>query len=194
MAHENAFIARLLTTLPAATRSGGPDAGGMKAGRAAPDGRPVMFAMPGFVGAASYGHTEFFEQCDAVVMGRTAFEPTLESPSWPWPGKGVFVLTSRPLPTTTPGDVVVSQGGPAGLVDQLRSAGLDGDVQLLGGPQTVHAFLELGAVDRLEIIVLPVLLGTGLPFSGPGAGPIHMRLQGQQAFPEGAVELDYLSA
>ncbi len=31
-------------------------------------------------------------------MGRTAFDPAVDNPSWPWPGLDVHVLTSRPLP------------------------------------------------------------------------------------------------
>lgn len=32
-----------------------------------------------------------------------------------------------------------------------------------GGSRTIRAFMEVGALDRLGIIVLPILLGAGLP-------------------------------
>jgi len=41
----------------------------------------------------------------------------------------VFVLTSQPLPEA-PATVVTSEGGPAGMVDQLRNRGSDRDAHL----------------------------------------------------------------
>jgi dihydrofolate reductase len=177
---------------------------------ATPDGLPALLAMPGFVPGVSHGHPEFIEGCDAVVMGRSTFLPALGAPSWPWPGKQVYVLTSRPLPAATPADVVAADGGPAGLVEQLRSRGSDGDVHLVGGPRTIRAFHELGALDRLEIVVLPILLGAGIPLSPQGTQPapspqgtqpapspqgtqlVSLRLlRADRTFPDGSVELVY---
>lgn len=62
---------------------------------------------------------------------------------------------------------------------------------LLGGPRTIQAFRALGAIDRFELIVLPILLGDGLLLFPPGGSPLPLRLLGQRAFPDGAVELDY---
>jgi dihydrofolate reductase len=160
---------------------------------ATPDGLPALLAMPGFVPGESHGHPEFIEGCDAVVMGRSTFLPALGAPSWPWPGKQVYVLTSHPLPAGTPAGVIVAQGGPAGLASQLRSRGSDGDVHLVGGPQTIRAFQELGALDRLDILVLPILLGGGIPLSPHGAPPVSMRLlRADRTFPDGTAELVYM--
>jgi dihydrofolate reductase len=88
--------------------------------------------------------------------------------------------------------VVVAEGGPAGLVSQLRSRGSDGDVHLVGGPRTIRAFCELDALDRLEIVVLPILLGDGVPLSAPGAPQLRLRLlRGDRIFPDGSVEHVY---
>src|SRR6266702_1251124 len=145
---------------------------------ATPEGMPALVAMPGFTPGVSHGYPEFIENVDAVVMGRSTFLPALGAPSWPWPGLQVFVLTSQPLPAGTPDGVGVAQGGPAGLLDQLRSRGSDRDVHLVGGPRTIRAFCELGALDRLEIVVLPILLGHGVPLSPPGAPQLGLRLLG----------------
>ena len=178
---------------------------------ATPDGLPAWDAIPTF-GPGSHGTAEISEQCDAVVIGGTTFDQGLEDwlASWPYPGKQVYVLTSRPLPANVPAGVVASQGGPAGLLAQLRDAGLAGDVHLLGGPRTMHAFLELGALDRLGVVVLPVLLGKGIPLfaiettsfssdawaawrASPAATAVRplLRLERHRAFPDGAIELVY---
>lgn len=159
---------------------------------ATPDGRPALLSMPDFVPGESYGHQEFSAQCAAVVMGRTTFEPALGAPRWPWPGKEVNVLTSRALPPESAAQgAVAATDGPAALLERLRAADLDGDVQLLGGPRTIQAFRALGAIDRLELIVLPILLGDGLPLFPSGGSPLPLRLLDRRVFPDGAVELDY---
>jgi dihydrofolate reductase len=184
---------------------------------ATPDGLPAWDAMPTFTGG-SHGTAEITEQCDAIVMGRTSFDQGFQEgswlPNWPWPGKRVYVLTSRPLPANAPAaGVIASQGGPAGLVQQLRNAGLTRDVQVLGGSRTVQAFLDLGAIDRLGMVILPVLLGKGIPlfaietttfssdaWAASQASPSEaaprslLRLDRQRAFPDGAVELVYAPA
>ena len=162
---------------------------------ATPDGLPALLALPGFVPGKSHGHPEFIAGCDAVVMGRRTFLPALEAPSWPWPGLQVYVLTSSPLPPGTPAHVITARGGPAGLVDQLRSRGSDRDVHLVGGPRTIRAFHELGALDRLEILVLPVLLGDGIPLSPRQAPALPLRLlSAGRIFPDGTAELVYAVA
>jgi dihydrofolate reductase len=177
------------------------------------DGLPAWDAMPTF-GPGSHGNDEFTAQCDAVVIGRTSFDQGFEDywlPDWPYQGKQVYVLTSRPLPAKAAEmGIVASRGGPAGLVEQLRGAGLARDVHVLGGSRTIQAFLELGALDRLGMIVLPVRLGKGIPLfdiepttfsndawaaaqASPSATALRplLQLERHRAFPDGAIELVY---
>ncbi len=159
---------------------------------ATPDGLPTLLVEPGFEPGISHGFPEFIGDCDAVVMGRSTFLPALGAPGWPWPGLQVYVLTSRPLPAGTPRDVIVGAGGPAELARQLRSRGSDKDVHLVGGPRTIRAFQQIGELDRLEIVVLPILLGDGIPLSPPGAGRVPLRLlRAERTFPDGSAELVY---
>jgi dihydrofolate reductase len=159
---------------------------------ATPDGLVVLHLADEFHPGVSHGFPEFIAGCDAVVMGRTTFLPALGAPGWPWPGLQVYVLTSRPLPDGTPGDVVAGSNGPADLARQLRSRPSGGDVHLVGGPRTIRAFHEAGELDRLEIVVLPMLLGHGIPLSPPGAPAMPLRLlRADRTFPDGSAELSY---
>jgi dihydrofolate reductase len=158
---------------------------------ATPDGRPVWLAMPGFVPHGSYDWPAFNGEIDAVVMGRVPLDAGMQASEWPWPGKQIYVLTSKPVPADVPADVVVADRSPSRLLDQLRAAELNGDAFLLGGQRTLQAFLSLGAVDRLGLFVLPVLLGDGVPLSPPGAARVPMRLEGHRPFPDGTVEHIY---
>ena len=154
-----------------------------------PDGMPAQLLMPDFNPAVSHGFPEFLKDVDAVVMGRTTFDPALNAPRWPWPDRQVYVLTSRPIPSDTP-EVVVSDSDPASLLERIRAAG-HRDVHLVGGPQTVRTFIELDALDRFELLVLPVQLGSGVPLSAPRTELRRLHLEQHQAFGDGVVHLAY---
>jgi dihydrofolate reductase len=176
------------------------------------EGLPAWDAMPNF-GSESYGIQEFTDHCDAIIVGRTNFDQGFEFwlADWPWPGKPMDVLTARPLPEKAAEmRVVASTGGPVRLVEQIRQAGVKRDVHVHGGARTIRAFLEIGALDELGIVVLPVLLGKGIPLFAiepvtfsqeaweaslaspqePAPRP-RFQLDRHRAFPDGAIELVY---
>jgi dihydrofolate reductase len=154
-----------------------------------PDGRPAQLADPAFVPGESYGFPEFQKSCDAVLMGRVTFEPALNADRWPWPGLDVFVLCSR-RPAPTP-DHVVTDGDPAQLLNQVRAANRGGDVHLVGGPSTIETFRALGALDKLGLIVLPLLMGDGMRLTPSVSREIGLTLDRERALPGGSVEIVY---
>ncbi|MGH8988540.1 MAG: dihydrofolate reductase family protein [Acidimicrobiales bacterium] len=155
------------------------------------DGMPALLSMPGFVPGVSHGYLEFVADCDAVLMGRSTFLPALGAPQWPWPDLEVFVITSRPLPSGTPTDVI-TVSDPAAATERLHSRDGGRDVHVVGGPLTIRGLLEAGGLDRLEVVVLPLVLGEGIPLSPPGSPIRHLQLIGApRAYPDGSVELAY---
>jgi dihydrofolate reductase len=153
-----------------------------------PDGWPAQLADPTF-DPESYGFVEFQESCDAVLMGRTTFEPALGADQWPWADLDVFVLGSH-RPSGTPDQVIV-EGDPAQLLEKLRAANKGGDVHLVGGPRTIETFRALGALDKLGLIVLPLLLGAGMQLTPSLSTDTGLTLEQQGALPGGSVEIVY---
>lgn len=153
-----------------------------------PGGWPAQLADPDF-SPESYGFVEFQSQIDAVAMGRATFEPALGAGQWPWPGLGVFVLSSH-RPENTP-DHVVTTSEPAELLARMRAAHPDGTVHLVGGPRTIETFRDLGALDQLGLLVLPRLLGGGLQLTPAVSTDIGLTLNRQTAMPNGALEIVY---
>jgi dihydrofolate reductase len=122
-------------------------------------------------------------------MGRTTFEPALNNDRWPWPNLDVFVLGSR-RPSGTP-DHVVTDSDPARLLEKLRAANRGGDVHLVGGPRTIATFHALGALDRLELVVLPLLFGGGMRLTPSLSPDTGLTFESQRALPGGSVEIVY---
>jgi dihydrofolate reductase len=154
-----------------------------------PSGWPALTADPAFVSGRSHGFPEFLEGCEAALMGRTTFLPALTNERWPWPNLNVFVLSSQRPPGTP--DHVVVDSDPARLLEKIRAANQGRDVHLVGGPRTIETFRALGALDRLELIVLPLLFGAGMrltPTLDPDTG---LTFERERALPGGSVEIVY---
>lgn len=110
----------------------------------------------------------------AWVMGRHMFAPA----NAPWPDQAwrgwwgeeppyhcpVFVLTHRPRPPLAMrGGTVfhfVADGAEAALARAREAAGAL-DVRIGGGVSTVREYLRMGVIDRMHLVVSPVLLGSG---------------------------------
>ena len=154
-----------------------------------PSGWPALTADPAFVSGQSHGIREFLADCEAALMGRTTFEPALTNERWSWPNLDVFVLAAE-RPAGTP-DHVVTDSDPERLLEKLRAANHGGDVHLVGGPRTIETYRALGALDTLELVVLPLLFGGGTrrtPLLSPGTG---LTFERERALPGGSVEIIY---
>jgi dihydrofolate reductase len=154
-----------------------------------PDGWPALTADPAFVSGQSHGFPEFQASCEAVLMGRTTFEPAITNDRWPWPNLDVFVLGSH-RPTGTPDEVVVDSD-PQRLLEKLRAANQGRDVHLVGGPHTIETFRALGALDKLGLIVLPLMFGSGMQLTPTFSPDTQLTLDWQRALPGGSVEIVY---
>src|SRR6266571_1926711 len=65
------------------------------------------------------------------------------------------------------------------------------EVHVIGSGNLVQTLLRLDLVDRLNLWVYPLLLGTGKRLFGEGTPPAGLRLTSSRAFPRGAIHLAY---
>jgi dihydrofolate reductase len=152
------------------------------------DGWPVQLGYAAW-DAGRLGFYELQSRCDAVLMGRTTFEPALSAPHWPWGELDVFVLGSH-RPDGTPDRVVVDDD-PVRLLERLRQANHGGDVHLVGGPQTIETYRSLGALDEFRVLVLPMLAGTGRRVTPDVDFTARLEFVAAKPWPTGVVELIY---
>jgi dihydrofolate reductase len=141
-------------------------------------------------GGEPHGYTEFMATVDALVIGRKSFETVLAIDPWPYAGKPVFVLSSRPLNPAPIGAAVERLSGePADVLSQIDARGFR-HVYVDGGI-TIQQFLRAGLVQRLVITRVPVLIGSGVPLFGTVPHDIRLHHVATRSFPSGLVQSEY---
>ena len=76
-----------------------------------------------------------------------------------------------------------------GLVAELREDGAR--VWIVGGAATAAACIAVGAVDTVELFLMPVLLGQGVPLFAEDGPEVPLALRETRAWPNGVVGLTY---
>jgi dihydrofolate reductase len=131
-----------------------------------------------------------FKDFDTAVMGRKTYEVlSAADGQGALPGLDVIVF-SRTLPATTHPGVQIVNDDPGEHVATLKA--LPGrDIWLYGGGVLFRSLLDAGLVDTVELCVVPVLLGDGIPVLPPGPAP-KLTLADHKTLPAtGMVALSY---
>ncbi|MBC5816666.1 MAG: dihydrofolate reductase [Candidatus Eremiobacteraeota bacterium] len=136
-----------------------------------------------------YGYKEFLTSIRTVVMGRRSYEFARTLGSWEYTGKRSIILTSQTLGSLPP-EVDTTPGPVETLAADLREHAA-GDVWIMGGGAAMGAFLDAGAVDTMELYVVPVLLGRGVRLFTRSGPPVSMKLLETKKFANGVVRTLY---
>ena len=133
-----------------------------------------------------------FRQVDTVLLGRGTYEVARRDPAGAfWPAGASVLVFSRSLrPAEHPGVTIVAEDA-AGVVAGLRAERSGGEIWLCGGGALFGSLLAAGQVDRVEVTVIPILLGGGIPLQPPGAPRVPLVLEHLERWPSGLVSLHY---
>ncbi len=132
---------------------------------------------------------EFLAGCGAIIMGRATYDVARRMGEWPYPGKPTVVMTSRPL-ENAPDGVEARSGKLAGAIDEIEARGHD-RVWIEGGGKLVRDMIELGKLDVLEMAVIPIILGDGIPIFPEGTPEMRLSLVTAEPWIKGAMHLIY---
>ena len=130
-----------------------------------------------------------FAQFDTFLMGRKTFEAA---------GAGGFTsgksirtcVFSRTLRPEDHPKVTIVREVSAATVADVRSQAKK-DLWLFGGGSLFRSFLDAGLVDTVEVAVIPILLGDGIPLLPAPARRSRLRLTGHRVLGTGIVQLEY---
>jgi dihydrofolate reductase len=139
--------------------------------------------------AEDFGIEAFMAGVDAILMGRGSYDAMNGMGEWPYPGRPATVVTSRPPDAAPPG--VEFRAGPLdAVVEEIESRGTRRG-WVFGGGQLLRGMLAIGKLDVLEMAVIPIVLGQGIPLFPPGTKETPLRLRHCEARAGGALHLVY---
>lgn len=84
------------------------------------------------------------------------------------------------------------RGDVATILTEVRRE-FDGDIDI-GGPDLAGQFVRRGLVDEYQLVVHPVVLGSGIPFWPELDRPLSLRLSDSRTFSSGAQLRSYVPA
>jgi len=138
---------------------------------------------------------------DALLLGRRTYD--IFANYWPTaseeiPFTGLLngvpkYVASRTLadPLDWRGSTVVSGSIPEAITS-IKAR--HDEVHVIGSLNLVQSLLRFGLVDRLELWLYPVLLGSGKQVFADGTVPTTLQLIESATYPNGAVQLTYETA
>ena len=138
-----------------------------------------------------FDFSEQMTQFDTFLIGRKTFEAMQrmgsDAQSMPGIQNVVFSRTLRPADYPH----IVMSDDAVRFVTELR-AKPGKDIALFGGGELFRSLLAAGLVDRVEVSLIPVLLGGGIPFLPPPAGRRALHLRKQRLYEKtGTIALEY---
>jgi dihydrofolate reductase len=132
-----------------------------------------------------------FAKVDTVLLGRHSFELTRRSGAAPWaPGTRVYVFSRTLRAEDHPGVTLVADDA-GRVVAALRAEPGEGEIWLFGGGELFGSLLAAGQVDSVEVTIVPILLGGGVPLLPPTAPRTTLALTATHTYPSGMVTLSY---
>lgn len=110
----------------------------------------------------SDGFMGISQRTQAVIMGKTTYNKL--APNYlPLKENGsLVVLTHDTKAKPAQSNVLFTSDSPENIVAHLATKGHT-EAVIIGGTQTVSAFIKAGLVNELILVVEPVLFGKGLP-------------------------------
>jgi dihydrofolate reductase len=135
-----------------------------------------------------------FSQFDTIFAGRRTFESMAGAGMATMPGMKTFVF-SRTLRAADYPDVTVVAGpaedAAAGLKSGSGAASGGKDIWLFGGGSLFRGLAEAGLVDTVEVSVVPILLGAGIPLAPDPAKRLELKFAGHKVYKTGVICLEY---
>jgi dihydrofolate reductase len=130
-----------------------------------------------------------FQQCDTLLVGRGTFEFMAKHGQAAVPGMKMIVFSRTLQQRDYPGVTIVADKERETVAALRAQPGRD--LWLFGGGLLFRSFLDAGLVDTVEVAVIPVLLGGGIPLLPARAERAKLKLTGHKVYGSGIVILEY---
>jgi len=125
--------------------------------------------LENFPADADFDFPAFEDSVTGIVMGRGSYEAARRHEQWPYARWPTLVATRRPV-ADLPANTESFAGSADAMLERLRGMGAGGRIWMFGGGDLARQFMEAGLLDTIEVGIIPVVLGSGIPAFG-GAQP-----------------------
>lgn len=140
---------------------------------------------------ATIDFVAFLKNIGTLLMGRGTWEVLAAQDGGPsmFEGMDIVVVSTTMRPDADPRVRVISEDVVEAVRDLKEAAARD--VWLFGGGVLFRSMLEARLVDRVELGVVPVLLGQGIPVLPGLDGRAQLAFHSSETFPSGILLLKY---
>jgi len=129
-------------------------------------------------------------QFDTLLMGRRTFEAAVARLGASTLQTRKVVVASRTLRAEEHPEITIVSELTKGEMEKLRHQGHK-DIWMMGGGELFRVLLEMKEVDSVEVSIVPVLLGVGVPLL-PGVDQrTALKLTKHVVYSSGVVSLEY---
>jgi dihydrofolate reductase len=130
-----------------------------------------------------------YKQFDTVLIGRRTFEGMATAGNTEMPGMKTLVFSRTLRPLDYPQVTLVAAKAEETVAALRAESGKD--IWLFGGGLLFGSLVDMGLVDTVEVAVIPVLLGGGIPLLPAPAKEVKLKLTGHRVYQTGIVALEY---
>ncbi len=131
-----------------------------------------------------------FNEFDTLLVGRKTFEVMAKDGRVALPGMKTLVVSRAPALEDHPGVAVLADNVENAIAALRASAGKD--IWLFGGGVLFRSLVAANLVDTVEVAIMPVLLGGGIPLLPSPAERAKLKLVEHKVYKRtGIVSLKY---
>jgi dihydrofolate reductase len=136
-----------------------------------------------------FDFTAIFSQFDTILVGRRTFDAMVTARRVSMPGMKTIVFSRTLRQEDHPQVAIVANDQQETLAALKASPGKD--IWLFGGGSLFRSLAEDGLVDTVEVRIVPILLGAGVPLSPDPKNRIKLALTAHKVYHSGMVSLEY---
>jgi dihydrofolate reductase len=131
------------------------------------------------------------KQFDTFLIGRKTFDAMKRMGNAGKSSKGISnIICSRTLKQSDYPKLRIEPDAERVVKELKTQPGKD--IAIFGGGELFRSLLAAGLVDRVEMSLIPVLLGSGIPMLPPPSGRVTLTLRSQRLYAKtGTIGLEY---
>ncbi len=133
--------------------------------------------------------TQLLARFDTILLGRRTFEFMRSAGQAGFPGMATLVFSRTLNQRDHPNVTIIGEGWHKAVAALREAPGKD--IWLMGGGSLFRSLAAAKLVGRVEVTLVPLLLGGGTPLLPSPSPRIGLQLMAQKVYSSGLVTLEY---